>query len=94
LRQINTLTFNFIGDLELPIKPFIPTIAMLTAFGIVIGNASAADQFCIAQPHALSCDYLPALPDEKPNQPAIPLGLNLPSITANSTVTFSGTGLA
>ena len=95
LRRHKYSDSNFqIGETKLPNKTFIPAIAMLTAFGIVIGNATAADQFCAVHPTSPSCDYLPALPDEQPNQPAIPFGFNLPLPTANSSITFSGAGYA
>jgi hypothetical protein len=63
---------------------------MLTAFAIVIGNATVADELCVVHPLSASCDNPPTLPDERQEQPAIPLGsIFTPSITANSTATFS-----
>jgi hypothetical protein len=75
-------------------KPIFTALATLAVLGIVISNATVADELCIAHPLAPICDNPPTLPDERQEQPAIPVGLIFtPSITANSTATFASARL-
>ena len=76
----------------MPRTSFFTATVMFTGFGVIIGNGTAADEFCIVHPLAPSCEHQPALPDEQPNQPTNPFGSVRPLMMANSTVTFSGVG--
>ncbi len=79
-------------------KPIFAPAVMLTAATIVIWHADVANQFCLDHPLYQNCDAatypVPQTPDERSEMPTVPLGQLMVNLmpTANSTVTFSGSG--